>query len=61
MLNDIDTVLKKFVWTGTDLKKFGAKVAWNEVYTPKKGGGGGGDIGIKNIGVWNKACMVRHL
>lgn len=42
MLNDIDTVLKKFVWTGTDLKKFGAKVAWNEVYTPKKGGGGGG-------------------
>lgn len=32
-------------------------VAWDEVCAPKKEGG----LGIKNIYVWNKACMVKHL
>lgn len=40
ILKDINTVLKRFLWTGTDLKKIGAKVAWADV----KGG-----LGIKDL------------
>ena len=50
------TLLKRFLWSGTDLKKFGAKVAWEDVCSPKEG-----NLRIKNVYVWNKACMVRHL
>lgn len=32
-------------------------MAWDDVCNPKKEGG----LGIKNIIVSNKACMVRHL
>lgn len=39
------------------MKKYGAKVAREEVCSPKKEGG----LGVKNILVWNKAQMIRHL
>lgn len=41
------------VWT--ELSKHGAKITWDDVCTPLKGG-----IGIKNIVVWNKASMARQ-
>ena len=57
VMKDIDVVLKSFLWSGTDLKKVGTKVAWVDVCVPKKEGG----LGIKCIVTWNKACMIRHL
>ena len=57
VLKDIDDILRNFLWTGTNLRKSGAKVAWEEVCCPKNEGG----LGIKSAVTWNKALMVRHL
>ena len=57
VMKDIDEVLRRFLWSRTDLKKYGSKVVWEEVCCPKKEGG----LGIKCIVMWNKACMLRHM
>ena len=57
VLKEVDEILRRFIWTGTEMKKHGAKVAWSEVCCPKNEGG----LGIKCIVTWNKACMMRHL
>lgn len=57
MSKDIDCVLRRFVWTGSEMKKTGAKVAWKDVRCPKEEG----QLGIKNIVDWNKACMMKQL
>ena len=57
ILKEVDDVIRKFVWTGTEMKKTGAKVAWFEVCSPKKEGG----LGIRSAVEWNKASMMRHL
>ena len=43
VLRDIDDMIRRFVWSGTELKKSGAKVAWHDVCCPKKEGG----LGLK--------------
>ena len=45
ILKDVDAILRRFVWSGSEMKKTGAKVAWTDVCCPKKEGG----LGIKNI------------
>lgn len=57
ILKDIDDILRKFVWSGTELNKHGVKMAWEDVCCPLKEGG----LGIKNVVVWNQESMVRHL
>jgi hypothetical protein len=45
------------LWKGSDLSYGNAKVAWDTICFPKKEGG----LGVKNIEVWNRESMVKHL
>ncbi|GJT92150.1 RNA-directed DNA polymerase, eukaryota, reverse transcriptase zinc-binding domain protein [Tanacetum coccineum] len=55
--NNIDKLLKNFVWSKTDSSKGIASVAWKDVCRPKKQGG----LGLKSLRVMNHALMVKHL
>ncbi|KAI3474506.1 hypothetical protein Pfo_029416 [Paulownia fortunei] len=53
----IDRVLRSFIWKGTSMDSFGAKVAWDTVCCPKNEG----SLGLKLTREWNKAAMVKHI
>ncbi|GJU57981.1 hypothetical protein Tco_1235747 [Tanacetum coccineum] len=53
VMNDINKLLKWFLWNQWDK----AKVAWKNICRPKSKGG----LGLKDLGVWNKAMIVKHL
>lgn len=57
ILKDVDAILRKFLWSGTAMRRVTAKVAWGDICLPKKEGG----LGIPNIYVVNKANIVKHL
>lgn len=54
ILHEVEEILRRFLWSGPDLKKNGDKVAWEDAYCPHKEGG----LGVKDIVVWNKASML---
>ncbi|GKA39075.1 RNA-directed DNA polymerase, eukaryota, reverse transcriptase zinc-binding domain protein [Tanacetum coccineum] len=56
-VEDIEKVLKGFLWSQGDLKRGVAKVAWKTVCTPKSQGG----LGLKRLGPWNEALLCKHL
>lgn len=56
ILKEVDEVIRRFIWTGSELKKTGAKVAWCDVCCRKKEGG----LGIRSAVERNKALMMRH-
>lgn len=45
-----------FLWGGNDTDHARAKVAWNSICVPKKGG-----LGLKKLEDWNKAAILRHI
>ena len=53
--DQVDQLLRSFLWNGTDKKLTGAKVAWADINCLKSEGG----LGIKKTEVWNKACMGK--
>lgn len=57
VLKQKESALWAFFWSGTALKKTGAKVQWNNICIPK----GGGGLGFRVLKEWNKASTVRHL
>ena len=57
VINDINKLLKNFLWSQGETSKGKAKVAWENICKPKKQGG----LGLKDIGVWNKAMITKHL
>ncbi|XP_058203014.1 uncharacterized protein LOC131317484 [Rhododendron vialii] len=57
VLKDIDKVLRAFLWSGPELKAFGAKIAWDYVCSPKAEGGSG----FRHLSTWNKGAMSRHI
>lgn len=54
---EIDSILKAFLWSGTDLKTHSAKIAWDSVCAPKNEGG----LGFKSLDIWNKAAIAKHI
>ncbi|GKA19790.1 RNA-directed DNA polymerase, eukaryota, reverse transcriptase zinc-binding domain protein [Tanacetum coccineum] len=56
-VEDIEKVLKGFLWSQGDLKKGAAKVVWKTICTPKSQGG----LGLKRLGPWNEALLCKHL
>ncbi|KAF8052790.1 hypothetical protein N665_1505s0013 [Sinapis alba] len=44
-----------FLWKGTVEGRHSAKVAWGTITKPKEEGG----LGVRNLSIWNKACMLR--
>ncbi|GJW64567.1 RNA-directed DNA polymerase, eukaryota, reverse transcriptase zinc-binding domain protein [Tanacetum coccineum] len=57
VVNDINKLLKGFLWCQGELSKGKAKVAWKQVCKPKDEGG----LGIKNLSLWNEVLMAKHL
>ncbi|GJT19200.1 RNA-directed DNA polymerase, eukaryota, reverse transcriptase zinc-binding domain protein [Tanacetum coccineum] len=51
IVNDIDRVLKKFLWSNSELSKERSKVAWKIVYKPKCEGGLGLSLWVKWVNV----------
>ncbi|KAL7234527.1 hypothetical protein ACSBR1_018023 [Camellia fascicularis] len=43
--------------SGCELKKYGAKVSWDRMCSPKNKGG----LGFKSLTVWNKAAIAKHV
>lgn len=56
-IKDIEKVFKGFLWSGGDLKKGSAKIAWKIVCRPKDEGG----LGIRNLQTWNEALLSRQI
>jgi hypothetical protein len=57
IIRDIDQKFNWFLWNGKDSDCAKAKVAWSDVCFPKKEGG----LGLKNLEVWNKSSILRHI
>ncbi|XP_028120861.1 uncharacterized protein LOC114318200 [Camellia sinensis] len=57
VIREIDSILRSFLWSGVELKMHSAKIAWNNVCKPK----GEGGLGFKEIGVWNRAAVAKHV
>ena len=55
-IKEVSKVLRNFLWSGVEMKSSGAEVSWEEVCLPKDEG-----LGIKDIGVWNKASVAKHI
>ncbi|GJV73510.1 RNA-directed DNA polymerase, eukaryota, reverse transcriptase zinc-binding domain protein [Tanacetum coccineum] len=57
VIYEINKLLKGFLWCQGELTKGKAKVSWDKIFKPKDQGG----LGLKNLGVWNKVLMIKHL
>lgn len=57
VIKAIQSILCRFLWKGTSLTPYGAKVAWHNITLPTEEGG----LGIKNLLDWNKALLLVHL
>nr|GEY33258.1 hypothetical protein [Tanacetum cinerariifolium] len=55
--NEIEKLLKKFLWSRRDSVKGTTSVAWKDICKPKSQGG----LGLKSAHFWNEALMVKHL
>lgn len=53
VIRKAEPILRAFLSKGSDLSLRGCKVAWESLCAPKDEG----SLGIKDMGVWNKAAM----
>nr|GEX40917.1 hypothetical protein [Tanacetum cinerariifolium] len=54
---DVDKLLKNFLWRNDDKKSCKNSVAWKDVCMQKSEGG----LGLKSLQMWNEALMAKHL
>nr|GEX90391.1 photosystem II protein D1, plastidic [Tanacetum cinerariifolium] len=57
VINDIDKIMKGFLWNQCELKKGTAKVSWKMVCRPKSQRG----LGFKDMSIWNETLISKHL
>ncbi|GJW16459.1 RNA-directed DNA polymerase, eukaryota, reverse transcriptase zinc-binding domain protein [Tanacetum coccineum] len=57
VIEDINKLLKGFLWSQGELSRGKAKIAWRKICRPKSQGG----LGLKDLGVWNKAMIIKNL
>ncbi|XP_028124903.1 uncharacterized protein LOC114321868 [Camellia sinensis] len=57
VVKSIESLFRSFFWSGCEIRKYGAKVSWEHVCSPKSEGG----LGFKSIEVWNKAAVAKHI
>ncbi|CAH1447584.1 unnamed protein product [Lactuca virosa] len=55
--NDIEKIMRNFLWNSGENRKGVAKVAWNEICKPKIYGG----LGLKNLKDWNIALLSDRI
>lgn len=54
---DIERLIRGFLWCQGEFKRGKAKVNWKDVCRPKRQGG----LGIKSLHTWNIALMSKHV
>ncbi|CAL1361156.1 unnamed protein product [Linum trigynum] len=58
VIKEVGRLCNEFLWdSAEDGSRKKGVMAWDKLSIPKKEGG----LGIRNFGVWNKACVLRHL
>ncbi|KAK2655526.1 hypothetical protein Ddye_008578 [Dipteronia dyeriana] len=57
ILKSIERKFQSFLWNGVEVISKGSKIARSDICVPKKEGG----LGIKDLSLWNKALMIRHI
>ncbi|XP_028080203.1 uncharacterized protein LOC114281810 [Camellia sinensis] len=57
IVSDIESILRSFFWSGVEMKKHSAKIAWKYICRNKSEGG----LGFKDLEVWNKATIAKHV
>jgi hypothetical protein len=57
VIHTIEQKFNRFLWNGKGEGAARAKVAWKYLCVPKQEGG----LGLKNLEVWNRASMLRHI
>lgn len=55
--NNLEKLLRDFLWCQGELKRGMAKVAWDIVCLPRSEGG----LGIKSLAKWNITLMSKHI
>ncbi|GKA78875.1 hypothetical protein Tco_0785412 [Tanacetum coccineum] len=56
-VEDIERVLKGFLWNQGDMARGKAKIAWKTICKPKMKGG----LGFKDLGTWNEVLLTKHI
>ncbi|XP_050211423.1 uncharacterized protein LOC126661614 [Mercurialis annua] len=54
---DIQRICARFLWSGKNEGNYNAMVSWEDISKQKSEGG----LGVKNIHVWNKAAITKHI
>lgn len=57
VINDINKLLKDFLWNNGSSSKGKCKVSWKSVCRPKDHGG----LGLKDLYCWNEALIAKHV
>ncbi|KAK9713338.1 hypothetical protein RND81_06G020700 [Saponaria officinalis] len=57
VLSKIDSVSRRFLWHGNDVRDSPTLVAWADVCQPKKCGG----LGFKDLHKWNLAALAKYV
>ncbi|XP_028070654.1 uncharacterized protein LOC114273089 [Camellia sinensis] len=57
VIREIESILRAFLWSGSELKTHSAKIAWDSVCAPKNEGG----LGFKSLDIWNRAAIAKHV
>ena len=53
----VEQIIRAFLWKGSEMRRGGAKVAWDDLVFPKSEGG----LGIKKLEDQNMANLAKHL
>ncbi|GJR59307.1 putative RNA-directed DNA polymerase [Tanacetum coccineum] len=57
IIQDIEQLMRGFIWCNGELKRGKAKVAWDIICLPKREGG----LGIRSLKTYNIALMTTHI
>ncbi|GJV14250.1 RNA-directed DNA polymerase, eukaryota, reverse transcriptase zinc-binding domain protein [Tanacetum coccineum] len=55
--NEIDKILKNFLWMGGGSNKGIVSVSWKDICKPKSQGG----LGLRSAHLWNEALLAKHV
>ncbi|GJV66510.1 RNA-directed DNA polymerase, eukaryota, reverse transcriptase zinc-binding domain protein, partial [Tanacetum coccineum] len=55
--NEIDRILKNFLWMGGGSNKGIVSVSWKDICKPKSQGG----LGLRSAHLWNEALLAKHV
>ncbi|XP_059659059.1 uncharacterized protein LOC132305435 [Cornus florida] len=57
VIDELNKIFGRFLWSGPEMKSSGSKVAWSRVCSPKSAGG----LGIPNLEIANKVGIIRFI